>query len=258
MSLLLKDLAFRAAATGLNLCGAADTARFDASQCPDWRAERLQQGCGTIVVLGSGGPTFWQQMVRQHGAPKAPQPNYHPVQAFAVQGMRELITWLQAAGVTARLVQPEDACTLNFVQLGEAAGLGTVSPVIHLLLHPQFGPWVSLRGALLVVGKPFGEIADASLADSWQPCCGCPKPCVAACPAGVHDGAGGSDYHRCATHRHAGNCEVGCSVRRACPVGAEHRYPPDEEAHRHAYSLFAMRKWYGLGKWALVPRFLRG
>jgi hypothetical protein len=46
-------------------------------------------------------------------------------------------------------------------------------------------------------------------------------------------------------------------VRRACPVGTEHRYATDEEAHRQAHSLFAMRKWYGLGIWRFVPRFLR-
>jgi epoxyqueuosine reductase QueG len=254
---LLVQLQERAAAAGLNLCGLVDARRFDACQCPDWRASRLLPDVGTIVVLGSGGSAFWQRMVASQGEPLAPHPRYHPVQDYAMAQVRELAAMLQQHGTATAVVQPEAKATLNFVQLGEAVGFGTVSPVIHILIHPQFGPWVSLRAALLCAGLPFGPVADASIARTWQPCCNCSKPCVAGCPTNVHDGSGNSDFHRCAVHRDAGNCDSGCSVRRACPVGAEYRYGPKEEAHRHAYSLFAMRKWFGLGAWRFVPKFLR-
>lgn len=244
-------------AAGLNLFGVVDAMRFDAAQPVESRASQLHPGCGTIVVLGSGGGAFWQRMVASNGTPRPPAPHYHPVQEFAVAQTRMAQAQLQAAGIRSRLVQPEDRKTLNFVQLGEAAGFGTVSPVIHILLHPRFGPWISLRAALLLEGTPFGPIADASLQDRFQPCCGCEKPCIAACPVGVHDGFGAADFSRCAHHRHAGNCAAGCNVRRACPIGADERYVAEEEAHRHAYSLFAMQKWYGLGSWRFVPRFLR-
>ncbi len=69
----------------------------------------------------------------------------------------------------------------------------------------------------------------------------------------MHDGKGGTNLRACASHRHGGGCVSGCDVRRACPVGAQHRYDPDEESFRHAYSLFAMRKHFGLGLWKLVP-----
>lgn len=254
---LLAHLRGRAAQAGLNLCGLVDARAFDACQCPDWRASRLLPAVGTILVLGSGGREFWASMVQANGAPRPPQPGYHPVQDFALGVLRELVATLAAAGAPACIVQPEDKATLNFVQLGEAAGFGTVSPVIHLLIHPRFGPWVSLRAALLVTGQPFGAVPDASLAGSWQPCCNCHRPCVSSCSVTVHSAEGHSDYARCAVHRHAGNCESGCNSRRACTIGKEYRYGPQEEAHRHAYSLFAMRKWYGLGAWRFVPRFLR-
>jgi epoxyqueuosine reductase len=253
---LLDELRSRASQSGLNLFGLVDTERFDSCQSPDWRARRLLPACGTIAVFGSGGRTFWQKLCASDGKPAAPAADYHPVQNFAVRRMHELGGWLATNGIRSRLVGPEDDDTLNFLQLGEAAGLGTVSPVIHLLLHPEFGPWISLRAALLLEGRPFGDVADAALTD-WHPCCLCSKPCISACPVGVHDVRGNSDYERCANHRHAGNCTTGCSVRRACPVGAEHRYDAGEEAHRHAYSLFAMQRWFGLGRWRFVPRFLR-
>ena len=75
-------------------------------------------------------------------------------------------------------------------------------------------------------------------------------------PGGSHDD-GGPDPHACAVHRHAGHCNDGCSVRRACPVGAEHRYHPEEEGLRQAPRLQSMQRWFGLGAWRLVPRFLR-
>ena len=39
------------------------------------------------------------------------------------------------AGLTGVIVLPNARRALNFVQLGEMAGLGTVSPVLHQLLH---------------------------------------------------------------------------------------------------------------------------
>jgi hypothetical protein len=50
----------------------------------------------------------------------------------------------------------------------------------------------------------------------------------------------------CAEHRHAGHCADGCDARRACPIGADARYGPVEERFRHAYSLYSMRRHYGL------------
>jgi hypothetical protein len=125
------------------------------------------------------------------------------------------------------------------------------------LLYFEYGPWVALRTAILCAGQPFGAVADASIADRFQPCCSCSKPCVPACPATVHDGAGRQDLARCATHRHAGNCQSGCFSRRACPIGAEHRDGDGEHAHRHAFQLVTLQKWFGLGVWKFVPRFLR-
>ena len=147
---------------------------------------------------------------------------------------------------------------MNRGSLAEAAGFGTVSPVSGLLLHPQFGPWLRLRAAILVDGMPFGPIADASIADGFRPCCTCHRPCLDACPASVLDGLGHQDLVRCADHRHAGGCSAGCGSRMACPVGGEHRdAPPAQPVHAHTQDLRGMRRWLGLGAWRFVPAFLR-
>jgi hypothetical protein len=107
-------------------------------------------------------------------------------------------------------------------------------------------------------GKPFGEIADASVADGFHPCCGCARPCVTACPANVHDGAGHHHLERCGAHRARGGCDTGCSSRAACPLGAEHRDLDGEDVHRHTYELVSLQRWLGQGVWRLVPPSFRG
>jgi hypothetical protein len=249
-SMLLVDLRRRAAQAGLNLFGVVDAERFDHCQPAERRLQRLHGGCGTALVLGSGGREFWTQF--QAGAADPQQ----PIRDYSGSCLRELRALLASESLDARIVMPGIDRSVRFQQLGEAAGFGTISPVIGVLLHPDFGPWVSLHGALLVEGKPFGPVDDASVVDHFQPCCACPRPCVAACPAGAHD-VRGPDMHVCAQHRHAGNCSDGCSVRRACPIGAEHRYAPAEEVQRQAHRRQAMQRWFGLGAWRFVPRFLR-
>jgi hypothetical protein len=243
----------QAAALGLNLFGLVDAERFDRSQSPEQRAQRLEPRCGTILVLGSGGRAFAQRLARTIGSDPSPaaaeQHGWHSACHIAAA--------LQGQGVPGRAVALDLTCRLPIARLGEAAGFGTVSPVSGMLLHPEYGPWLRLRAALLLDGKPFGACPDASIADSFQPCCNCPRPCVPACPAEAHDGHGQADLKRCATHRHEGGCAVGCCSRGACPVGSEHRDAPDEAAHGHAFHLPVLQRWFGLGVWRVVPSIVR-
>lgn len=253
---LLLEVRRHAQEAGLNLFGLVDAARFDAAQARERRIGSIAPSCGTVLVVGSGGRALWQQFTRARGTSSCH--GEHHVDQYALQVARGIESVLRSGSVPSRTVAGTSAGRLPFAQLGEAAGLGTVSPVTGLLLHPEFGPWVRIRAAVLADGQPFGPIADASLGDRFQPCCGCSRPCVAACPVGVHDGFGGQDLGRCATHRHVGNCESHCSSRSACPVGSEHRDGEREHAHRHGHPLSTMRRWFGLGVWRLLPGSWRG
>jgi len=147
---------------------------------------------------------------------------------------------------------------MNIGHLAEAAGLGIISPVSGLLVHPEYGPWIRVRAALLLVGMPFGVVPDSSVVDEFQPCGVCQKPCIAACPSAVHDGQGGSDWAKCAAHRHQGGCLTACHSRLACPVGAEHADADGAKWHSHSVSRSVMQRRFGLGWWRLVPRVFRG
>lgn len=236
-SQLLPEVREFAAQRGLNLFGLVDAHRFDRSQPCDARAASLLPGCGTIVVLATGG--------------KVAAGNVGRCSVYEVAAL------LQSRGVTLRVVDIGVETRLRLGCLGEAAGFGTVSPVSGLLVHPVYGPWLRLRAALLLEGEPFGPVAEASISERFQPCGPCARPCVPACPAGSLDGAGHHDLGACASHRHAGGCASGCSVRVACPVGAEHREAALGGSVGHVVPLAPLRRWFGLGVWRFVPAALR-
>lgn len=99
---------------------------------------------------------------------------------------------------------------------------------IGILIHPDWGLWHSWRGALA-----FSERIDIPVRDGRaSPCLSCwEKPCLTACPVGAFDKEG-YNVAACAAHIEApqgADClEGGCRARRACPVGAAHRYSAEQ------------------------------
>lgn len=253
----LAELEQRAQGTGFNLLGLADGGHFDLCQPRGRRARELLPSCETVLVLGTGGREFWRATEEQGGFAKRTPFAREPLRTRALQFASEVVRWLASHGHAGLVVDPEAPRTLNFTQLGEAAGLGTISPVTGLLLHPKYGPWLSMRAAILLPGFPFGCDFRGEVTSGFQPCMTCHKPCVKACPIQVYDGEGGIDLEQCATHLHAGGCATHCAVRRACPVGAEERYDTIEESYRHGLGTRLLRRTFGLGWWRFVPRRFR-
>ncbi len=256
-ALALGSITERMLPLGLNLVGATAAEAFDRTQPSGRRVRELATGCGTVVVVASGGREFWQRMQLDSGSIAGPTPRSpRPVDDRCAKASRDVAGWLATQGVVAHAVCPRRHPALNFSQLAEMAGLGVVSPVSDWLLNPHFGPWLSVRFALLIDGTPFGAAFPRSIAGEYQPCAGCDQPCVRACPANACCG-GSMDRERCATSRHAGGCASGCEMKRACPQGVEHRFGADEEVFRQAEGLVHLRKEFGLGVWGFVPRDLR-
>ncbi len=95
-----------------------------------------------------------------------------------------------------------------FVRLAALAGLGSVGPT-GLLVHPEHGPWLGLRGVVLVDAEP--QVPVSSRAASG-PCEGCPAPCEDALQAASTAMGDGPAWRRW------------LAVRESCPVGRAARY----------------------------------
>jgi hypothetical protein len=99
---------------------------------------------------------------------------------------------------------------------------------LGILIHPDWGLWHAYRGALAFAERMALPPPDRRP----SPCETCAdKPCLTACPVGAF-GDGGFDVDACVGHIIApagADCmTAGCRARRACPVGAAHRYGEDQ------------------------------
>jgi hypothetical protein len=233
---MLDQLREALGSSGLNLVGAAPVASYDAGLPAGRRIAAMAPGAVTAIVIGNGGGAFWA-VAGAAGSAAA-----DPLDAFTRRTIDRVAVPLVAATVPVLRVLypfrwPDDP--VSFQRLATVAGLGTPS-LLGVLVHPEFGPWMALRAALLI-GVP---MTAARPADGFDPCPTCrERACIAACPAGAVSPAGW-DVPRCGAWRARTDdpCAVGCHARIDCVIGREHRYPAAALVHHQAHARPAMVK----------------
>jgi len=151
--------------------------------------------------VASGGRALWDAFSR---APEFGSVA-DPLDAYTRRVTEAAVAELDDCALALLAFERRDGVYADFVELGRLAGLGAPSR-LRLLLHPLYGPWMSLRAIVLTSvewerGAPL----------AFDPCRKCPAPCAAATS-------------------HA-------AARRACVVGPEHVYGEDALAHHARYAL---------------------
>jgi len=213
------------AGAGFNLCGALSAARYDALVPGAWRSAELLPDARTALVVASGGRALWTalQAAPEHAAPS------DPVDTYTARVLDALARDLSTAGHPSRALYPLERrgeTWADFVALAREAGLGVPSR-IGMLLHPIYGPWLSIRAILLTAF----ECPRGAPHVGFDPCEGCAAPCAEACPGGAVGPEGISARVCYETQRSEPACALRCSARRACVVGSEHGYAVEAEAH---------------------------
>lgn len=179
----------------------------------------VDEGGGTVVVVGHAGPTLWQRFASER--PDGPDPLDRWTRAT-------LAPVAEAFG--AALVLPNDGPPYYAFQRWAKRAEAVHPSPLGLLIHREFGLWHALRAALVFPDRR--EVPPRATAPS--PCATCAgKPCLTACPVGAFDGESYA-ADACATHvgSEAGrDCrERGCLARRACPVGRAWAWGDDQQA----------------------------
>jgi hypothetical protein len=185
-------------------------------------AEDLPVGSevGTLVLIGFTGrdnwPAFAVSLEAQDGKPD-------PLDRWS----RRVIGAI-AAELGATAIFPFDGPPWPpFQRWAQEAEPVHPSP-LGMLIHPDWGLWHAWRGALA-----FRQRLDLPERDARpSPCESCTdRPCLTACPVAAFT-PGGYDVAACTAHidgaKGADCMEQACRARRACPVGAMHRYGPDQ------------------------------
>jgi hypothetical protein len=185
-------------------------------------------GIQTIALAGMAGREGWGAFA---ASPEAQDGADHPLDRWSRRVIDGLARELGATSFFPFGGPPYWA----FQQWARRAEPVHPSP-IGLLIHPRYGLWCSYRGAL-----GLGQAIDLPEPDrSPSPCDSCAgRWCLSACPVGAFSPAG-YDVAACAAHLRSvagADCMgLGCRARRACPVGAEHAYGPEQAGfHMRAF-----------------------
>ena len=237
---MLAELTRALAPFGLNLIGVTTPAAYDALVPASHRLGGSH--AGAIVVIGNGGRAFWDayRAHREHDPAQAERE--HPLDDFTTDVLeRHAMPLAERHGLRPRLRLPFRETALSFMHLAEAAGLGRRG-LLRVLLHPEFGPWMALRGALLVDEAPVAPRPAAG----FDPCSTCrDRPCLAACPGDAMRLPDGWDVPRCIDFRVARGaenpCLDRCHARVACVYGRRHLYPADALVHHQSRAFAVMR-----------------
>lgn len=206
---------------GLNLSGVLSGPGYDERVPPGWTRCELLPQARAVLVLASGGRALWSAFC---SAPEAGL-SRDPLDRYTRRLVEEAAARLPGASRAVFSFEAREGRFADFVALARAAGLGSPSR-LGLLLHPRYGPWMSIRAALLTEV----ELPETPADPGFDPCTGCPAPCAAACPASAPT-PGGFDLAACtATRSSERDCALRCAARRGCRVGPEHAYAPEAEA----------------------------
>ncbi|MBW2280666.1 MAG: hypothetical protein JRG76_06665 [Deltaproteobacteria bacterium] len=201
---------------GFNLTAPLSAREYDAIVAPEWRSGDLRRDCRSVLIVANGGGALWDCFQR---APEWKE-RRDPLDRYTSRVLRE-------CGAThfASYRDRRRGRMLPLVALAECAGLGSPGR-LGLLLHPVYGPWMSLRA---VVYSSEEVVLDP--APVFNPCTGCAAPCVSACRGGALDGDG-FDGSRCfRTKLLDAGCRTACDARAACVLAPEHAFPADQVAH---------------------------
>ncbi len=222
---LLKEAASQ---QGFNLIGSVSAELLDAQAPLHHRWSSIWSEVKTVILLGTGGAAFWNSLDSHERRAK------NMIDRASVKRTRQFLNHLKCDREQTQVVFPfrSSGRNLSFTKLAEVCGFGTTQTVLGYLLHPEFGPWVSLRAAVLC---SFEVQASHPISGSFHPCEACQKPCISACPA-MAISRTEFDFRACGTQlKSSKSCDRVCLARKACVVGPEHAYGDEESLHRQSF-----------------------
>ncbi len=243
---LLQDIHAALAPHGLNLVGTTTVAAYETLVPSQYHVVSLLPQAKTLVVIGNGGGGFWAGFQAYcHARQGYLQEREHPLDDYTVETIENaLALCLQRSGAVYRYLYPFRFWTepVSFMHLARAAGLAGPS-ILGVVIHPEYGPWLALRAALLIDQDLYAPPTAAN----FDPCPTCrEQACMAACPASAVSAEKGWDIPACVQHRlHSpGDCTNRCHARYDCVYGRAHRYSSDELQYHQWRSFAEMRKYF--------------
>ena len=180
------------------------------------------QAAATVLLVGNAGPGMWKAF---SGSAQAHDGAPHPLNRWTRQHLDAI-----ANSVGGVALYPFDATPAWPFQRWAARCEPVHPSPLGLLIHPDYGLWHAYRAAI-VLAEPLDLPPPPPVASPCQSCTD--RLCMSRCPVGAFS-VSGYDVPACARHLQSpagADClQGGCLARRACPVGAEYRQLPAQNA----------------------------
>lgn len=229
--------------SGFNIVTRIKVSDYDRQVLRDIRATTIFPNAKSIILAGFAGKNFWnilQKFLREN--PDFKNTREHWIDDYTLLKFMLAAKILDDKNANYRMAFPfgSGAFTLDFLKLGQLGGAG-VNSLLGVLIHPEYGPWISLRGAI-ITDLEFTHYN--SPLNSFNPCPTCSKPCISACPAATISEKGW-DWKACMNFRLSNDaCATNCASRRACPYGKEHEYSEEQLAYHHKFVLKSVKEYF--------------
>jgi len=213
---------------GFDLVHAATIGPYNNAVEEAFRLPQLASPNDLVMVIANSA-ALWQPFLSALSADKALREHSDPLNTYT-----ERVVGKAAADIAARLELPMEirwAHTLGpgmiaIQRLVDLSGLATLSPS-HLNIHPQHGPWIGLRAAVV-----FGIEGPAAPSPSASgPCAACERPCRPA----MEDALAKAKTLTC--DEIADQWQLWLKVRDTCPVGKSSRYSEEQIRYHYIKSL---------------------
>jgi len=206
------------AEAGFSIAAPISVEAYDRLVPASWRAEGILQDAQSVLVVANAGRGLW------HCFQRAPEfaLETDPLDTYTRRCLRDAS---EPDAAFALYNDKRHDSYLPLVALAREAGLGSPGR-IGVLLHPVYGPWISFRGVVFVRERILAEHPKP-----FDPCTGCPAPCASACHGNVvrPEGLNAEGCYNSRLTLEA--CALRCDARRACVVGPEYAFSPEQEAH---------------------------
>jgi methylmalonic aciduria homocystinuria type C protein len=214
-----ETVAARLRAAGLDLCAAIAARWYDEAVEPE-----LQLGAprpDALVVVVGNTRALWPAFSSALRTEPALADERSPLDTYVARELRAAASLLPLPSIV-RLSHEPPPRRIAMQRMAEIAGLAPRGPG-YLSIHPTFGPWIGLRGAIVLdLPGPDGEARPAVRPTG---------PWEAACEQAVLDAlalSGAVLGHEAIRD----SWRAWVAVRDACPIGREHRYC-DEQLRYH-------------------------
>lgn len=188
----------------------------------------------TLVIIGHGGKTLWQQMTADDWAEQDPIDSYSQRHADLF-----IKTYLDDAPSLALF---PTGYLIPLQQLGEFVGWSYPTP-LGVGINPTFGVWFAYRAAFLTTAV-FPTIHPPIHPSPCESCI--KKPCLSACPAKATHATDPFNIESCASHRlkRQSTCANKCLARMACPIAPTHHYTLAQINYHYDLSLKTVKTYF--------------